>query len=104
MIHQRILFYIVMKTDRNARMSFTCAVYLDNLTAWLQQQGLRFSLQCISAQGLCRLMKVMAMYDRSGNGHGNTLENHQSRDDIMHKDDDRKDYIGKNKSSILYFG
>ncbi len=50
-----------------------------------------------------QLMKVITMYVCSGNGHGNTLENHQSRDDMMHKDDDCKDYIGENKSSNLYF-
>ncbi len=44
-----------MKTDKNARTSFTCTVLLDNLTILLQQRDLRFSLQCISAQGLCRI-------------------------------------------------
>ncbi len=52
-----------------------------------------------------KLMKMMAKYERSGNGHGNQLEPDTSanEDDIQHKDDDQKDYLGEYRSSLLYF-
>ena len=43
------------------------------------------------------------MYERSGNGHGNIVQDVNNQQDILHVDDDRKDYLGTNKSSLLYF-
>ena len=50
-----------------------------------------------------KLMKVTARYERSGNGHGNCIESNENVETVQNQDDDRKDYLGKNKSTLLYF-
>ena len=50
-----------------------------------------------------KLMKIISKYECSGNGNGNRVDNDDAHDDIEHRDSDRKDYLGENKSSILYF-